>query len=117
MSTSGPIIDTDVHETFTSYQDLVPYLQEPWRWLVESGAWRGISPHYAIWSNAGWRQDAFPEKGSPGSNYELLRQQVLEFQRSHGLVADGVVGNNTLIHLNTSAAREGVPLLQPVAAE
>ena len=78
MSTTGPIIDTDVHETFTSYQDLLPYLQEPWRWLVESGAWRGISPHYAIWSNAGWRQDAFPEKGSPGSNYELLKQQVLD---------------------------------------
>lgn len=75
---TGPIIDTDVHESFTSYQDLVPYLQEPWHWLVASGAWRGISPHYAIWSNAGWRMDAFPKQGSPGSSYELLKEQVLD---------------------------------------
>ncbi len=46
-----------------------------------------------------------------------LHEQVLEFQRSHGLTADGVVGNNTLIHLNTSAAREGVPLLQTPVTE
>jgi len=40
-----------------------------------------------------------------------LQKQVLEFQRSHGLQADGVVGKNTLIQLNTSAGREGVPVL------
>jgi len=42
-----------------------------------------------------------------------LQQKVLDFQRSHGLIADGVVGENTLIHLNTSSEREGVPLLSP----
>jgi murein L,D-transpeptidase YcbB/YkuD len=46
-----------------------------------------------------------------------LQKQVLEFQRSHGLVADGVVGKNTLIQLNSSAGREGVPVLQPEATE
>jgi general secretion pathway protein A len=46
-----------------------------------------------------------------------LQKQVLEFQHSHGLVADGVVGKNTLIQLNSSAGREGVPVLQPAAAE
>jgi general secretion pathway protein A len=46
-----------------------------------------------------------------------LQKQVLEFQRSRGLLADGVVGKHTLIHLNTSAGREGVPVLRPVVAE
>ena len=46
-----------------------------------------------------------------------LQQQVLEFQRSRGLLADGVVGKHTLIHLNTSAGREGVPVLRQAVAE
>jgi len=40
-----------------------------------------------------------------------LQEQVLVFQRSHGLVADGIVGKNTMIHLNTASGREGVPRL------
>ena len=40
-----------------------------------------------------------------------LQKQVLAFQRSQGLVADGIVGKNTLIHLNTASGREGVPRL------
>ncbi len=46
-----------------------------------------------------------------------LQQQVLEFQRSHGLISDGVVGRNTLIYLNTRAGREGVPVLRPEVVE
>ena len=42
-----------------------------------------------------------------------LQKQVLEFQRNHGLVADGIVGKNTIIHLNTASGREGVPRLLP----
>jgi general secretion pathway protein A len=40
-----------------------------------------------------------------------LQREVLTFQRDHGLVADGVVGKYTMIHLNTASGREGVPLL------
>lgn len=40
-----------------------------------------------------------------------LQKQVLVFQRDHGLVADGIVGKNTMIHLNTASGREGVPRL------
>jgi predicted TIM-barrel fold metal-dependent hydrolase len=76
---TGPIIDTDVHETFTSVQDLVPYLKEPWHWLVESRAWRGLVSHYAYWGNGGMRVDAHPDDGTPaGSSYELVRQHVLD---------------------------------------
>ncbi len=42
-----------------------------------------------------------------------LQQQVMDFQQSRGLLVDGIVGKNTLIQLNTSAGREGVPLLYP----
>ena len=42
-----------------------------------------------------------------------LQKKVLDFQRSHGLVADGIVGKNTIIHLNTESGREGVPRLLP----
>jgi general secretion pathway protein A len=40
-----------------------------------------------------------------------LQQQVLAFQRSRGLAADGIVGENTLIQLNSRSGREGVPRL------
>ena len=43
----------------------------------------------------------------------VLQKQVLDFQRKHGLVADGIVGKNTIIHLNTASGREGVPRLLP----
>lgn len=38
-----PIIDTDIHETFTSWHDLVPYLSEPWRGLILNGGWIGTT--------------------------------------------------------------------------
>jgi len=40
-----------------------------------------------------------------------LQKEVLAFQRNQGLVADGIVGKNTMIHLNTESGREGVPRL------
>jgi general secretion pathway protein A len=40
-----------------------------------------------------------------------LQEQVLAFQRSHGLVADGIVGRNTMIHLNTASGRKDIPRL------
>ncbi len=40
-----------------------------------------------------------------------LQREVLAFQRQQGLLTDGVVGKNTMIHLNTASGREGVPHL------
>lgn len=40
-----------------------------------------------------------------------LQREILAFQRERGLVADGVVGKYTMIHLNTASGRDGVPLL------
>jgi general secretion pathway protein A len=41
----------------------------------------------------------------------VLYEHVLEFQRSRGLVPDGVVGRHTLIHLNSGSGRNGIPRL------
>jgi len=45
-----------------------------------------------------------------------LQKRVLEFQRSRGLVPDGVVGKNTIIHLNSVSNRAGVPRLSQRAS-
>ena len=42
---------------------------------------------------------------------QLLHEQTLVFQREQGLVADGVVGKHTIIHLNTRSERTGIPRL------
>ena len=77
---TGPIIDTDIHETFQSLDDLLPYLQEPWRGLIARKAWVGMPAPIAFWaSNGVMRGDATPETGAPaGSEYDLLKTQVLD---------------------------------------
>ena len=42
---------------------------------------------------------------------QQLHEQTLAFQREQGLVADGVVGKHTIIHLNTRSERAGIPRL------
>jgi predicted TIM-barrel fold metal-dependent hydrolase len=75
------MIDCDVHQNLTSIGELLPYLPEVYREHIEHGGYAGISfPEYH-WSHPGgfWRDDAFPSDGSPpGSDYELLRSQLLD---------------------------------------
>ena len=42
---------------------------------------------------------------------QQLHEQTLAFQREQGLVADGVVGKHTIIHLNSRSDRPGIPRL------
>jgi general secretion pathway protein A len=42
---------------------------------------------------------------------QQLHEQTLAFQRSRGLVADGIVGKHTIIHLNSRSDRPGIPRL------
>ncbi len=46
---------------------------------------------------------------------EALFLHVQTFQRSQGLLADGVVGSHTLIHLNTLSGQPGIPRLRQPA--
>lgn len=79
--TDYPVIDVDVHESFTSLKDLVPYLEEPWKSLVErKGHWHGFASPFISWgSGGGVRLDSRPSDGGPaGSDYDLMREQLLE---------------------------------------
>ena len=38
-----PLIDTDIHEGFSSLKDLVPYLKPPFNDWIAQGAWRGFA--------------------------------------------------------------------------
>jgi len=87
---AGPIIDTDIHETFTSWHALEPYLKEPWRGLIARGAWTGAAQLSAHWASHGVnRVDANPPSGEPaGSSYDLLKEQVLDlYPIKYGILA------------------------------
>lgn len=74
-----PIIDTDVHESFSSLKDLVPYLPEPYKSWIAQGAWRGFSQPFAYTSPGnGNRADVRSADGSASvSDYSMMRDQLL----------------------------------------
>jgi predicted TIM-barrel fold metal-dependent hydrolase len=75
------MIDCDVHQNFTSIQELLPYLPEVYREHILHGGYAGVGfPEYPWTHPEGfWRRDSFPEDGGPpGSDYELLRRQLLD---------------------------------------
>src|SRR5947208_3529633 len=86
---TGPVMDLDVHETFTSWHDLLPYLAEPWRRLIATNAWTPPSFPFAYWTGHGLnRADAQLPSGAPaGSSYELFKEQVLDtYQISYAVL-------------------------------
>ena len=75
------MIDCDVHQNFRSISDLLPYLPETHREHIVHGGYAGISlPEYHWTHPEGfWRRDSFPQTGGrPGSDYETLRDQLLD---------------------------------------
>jgi predicted TIM-barrel fold metal-dependent hydrolase len=74
------VIDTDVHESFASIKDLVPYLSEPYRSWIATGAWRGFSQPFAYTSPGnGNRADVRSADGSASvSDFGLMRDQLLD---------------------------------------
>jgi len=80
MSASA-LIDMDIHHEIRSLRDLVPYLPDQWKRYITEYGWvpeRAI-PFNQIRNDTKYRMDARPPDGStPGSNYELLKEQLLE---------------------------------------
>lgn len=80
-----PLIDLDVHHTWTSEEELLPYLPPQWRELVTRPP-RGRLPLdaigvlYAHSRGTNKRIDAYPDDGvtKAGADYETLRVQLLE---------------------------------------
>jgi predicted TIM-barrel fold metal-dependent hydrolase len=87
-STAGarmpPIIDLDVHHTWSSDAELISFLPAAWRdFVLGPNAGHlpidaiGVSYAHARATNK--RIDAYPENGSrPGSDYDTLRRQLLD---------------------------------------
>jgi predicted TIM-barrel fold metal-dependent hydrolase len=77
---TGPVMDLDVHETVESWDELLPYLQEPWRGLVAQKAWTPPSFPFAYWTGHGLnRADSQLASGAPaGSSFEVFKEQVLD---------------------------------------
>ncbi len=54
--------------------------------------------------------------GTPGDSTAFdgaLQRRIMAFQRSRNILVDGVVGQETLIHLNTALGDPAIPLLRP----
>jgi predicted TIM-barrel fold metal-dependent hydrolase len=73
------LVDADIHPApLPSY--IAARLDEPWRSRFERFGVRAPNPPqlYPRVRNAGYRVDSWPEGGFPGSDYELMRAQLLE---------------------------------------
>jgi general secretion pathway protein A len=76
-------------------------------------------------SDVAWLRQRLDEVGEPASTQadaddvfdDALRARVAAFQRRHGLVADGVVGDETLVRLVTTAGDPRAPRLGTLVAE
>jgi len=60
------------------------------------------------------RSDGTKEDISSPLFDEILERRVMDFQRRHSINADGKVGEETLIQLNTALGVSSIPLLYPV---
>jgi predicted TIM-barrel fold metal-dependent hydrolase len=80
VSYDGPIIDVDVHHSYSRPSDLVAYLPKQYRELV-TGSSITPNPHYGhltpTWGS-NIRLDAYPDNGLPGSDFSLMERQLLE---------------------------------------
>lgn len=75
------MIDCDVHQNFTSIKEFFPYLSEYYQDLITRAGYAGLTfPSYPWFHPEGFtRRDAVPpDGGPPGSNYEMMRQQLLD---------------------------------------
>ncbi len=75
-----PIIDTDVHEAFHSFDDLLPYLRDPWRRLLKERSWRGFVQPFAYWAPGGGnRADVGTAEGGPAAaDYGQMCELLLD---------------------------------------
>ncbi len=76
------VVDVDVHEALTSVEDLVPYLDEPWRSrVVVVDGWKGVPNFPYLYPQVGGvaMADAATLDGTPaGSSYDQMRDQLLD---------------------------------------
>jgi predicted TIM-barrel fold metal-dependent hydrolase len=87
------VIDCDVHETFNSITELLPYLNEEWHsYITELNYTASNRFPYVQIANAGRRKDALPEDGrAAGSDYNFLAKQLLDaYDMDYAILAGSV---------------------------
>jgi predicted TIM-barrel fold metal-dependent hydrolase len=103
------VIDCDVHQNFNRLQDLVGWLDPQYRDFVEHGGFDGLSlPNYP-WVHPGgftMNEAAPPGGGVPGSDYDTLREQLLDGQDVEYAILTGeeILNVSCLPHPQLAAA-------------
>jgi predicted TIM-barrel fold metal-dependent hydrolase len=97
------IYDVDVHNSWSSQSELVEYLPRRWQpYFTASGSFVSAEPPALTWSRPGGtthRLDAIPPSGGqPGSNYELLRDQLLDRHRIDRALLTFPLGAEPALH-------------------
>jgi predicted TIM-barrel fold metal-dependent hydrolase len=78
--TTFRVIDTDVHHDVRSTHDLLPYLSDHWKRYITDYGWKPIKtvPFNQVRKGSKYRADSFAENAPPGSDFELLKKQLLD---------------------------------------
>ena len=103
------MIDCDVHQNFNSLHDLVPWLDPQYRDFVEQGGFSGLElPNYPWVHPAGFTMnEAAPATGGiAGSDYDTLREQLLDAQGVEYAILTGesILNVSCLPHPQLAAA-------------
>jgi uncharacterized protein len=82
ISATG-VVDVDIHPSLPRPDALMTYLSERWRRHTEVYGTRthtgwAYESNYPPYQGRGLRADAWPESGPPGSDLELMREQLLD---------------------------------------
>jgi predicted TIM-barrel fold metal-dependent hydrolase len=103
------MIDCDVHQNFNSLHELVPWLDPAFRDYVEVGGYTGYQlPNYPWVHPSGFMMgDAVPGSGGvPGSDYETMREQLLDrFDVEHAvLTGEDILNVSCMAHPQFASA-------------
>lgn len=78
------IVDTDVHEYFSGYSALAPYLAAPWRRVIEEWGFKGIPTAFPYWSGSvrrTWetRREWRPaDQGDLGTDLQVMSRNLFD---------------------------------------
>jgi predicted TIM-barrel fold metal-dependent hydrolase len=103
------LIDCDVHQNFNSLGELLPWLDPAFHDYVEVGGYTGFQlPNYPWVHPSGFLMgDAVPESGGvPGSDYETMREQLLDrFDVEYAiLTGEDILNVSAMAHPQFAAA-------------
>jgi predicted TIM-barrel fold metal-dependent hydrolase len=119
---SGPIIDVDIHHAWKRDEDIIAYLPKRWQQYARgtrSDSAGSVSragmrsplrpPSFSFASligNGGRRRDSFgPDKAVPGSDYGLMRTQLLDHYGYHrGILTHDLGQQGSLLNPDFAAA-------------